>query len=108
MLSRRVPQCARDSGVGLACSEACEAQVKAVHALVEKNKKLTALAPKPYTRNAFMLALMAVTFIGFGLISKIPFMSAYLLVFGVVLLCGAALAFFNGRKVAKAALPEIN
>ena len=100
------PQCAKDSGVGLASSEACESEVKAIHALVERNKKLTALAPKPYARNAFMMTLMAVTFTGFGLFSKIPFMSAYLIVFGMVLFCGAALAFFNARKVAKATSSE--
>lgn len=55
------PQCARDSGVGLACSEACAGEVKAVHALVERNKKLIAFAPKPHFRSAVMLTLMAAT-----------------------------------------------
>ena len=40
------PQCARDSGVGLACSETCQAEIKSVHALVERNKKLTTFAPE--------------------------------------------------------------
>lgn len=100
------PQCARDSGVGLACSEACEDQIKSVHALVERNKRLTAFAPKPYFRSALMYTLMAAVFIGFGTFSKIRFMSAYLIVFGVVLLCGAVLALFNSRKIASAALSD--
>jgi len=72
--------------------------------LVERNKNLTAFAPKPHSRSAVMLTLMGVVFIAFGLISQIPFMRAFLLVFGVVILCGAALSFLNSRKIARAAL----
>ena len=96
-------QCARDSGVGLACSESCESQIKSTHALVERNKKLVAFAPKTHTRSALMLTMMAVAFIGFGIVSKIPFMSAFLIVFGAVMLCGAAFAFVNSRKIARTA-----
>lgn len=99
-------QCARDSGVGLACSEVCEGEIKSLRALVERNKKLTAFAPKTHFRSALTLTLMAVVFIGFGVVSKIPFMSAFLIVFGVVMLCAAALALLNSRKIARAALPE--
>lgn len=99
-------ECARDTGVGLACSEACENEVKSVHALIERNKKLAAFAPKPYLRNGVMSAIMGGVFIAFGLISKIPFMQAFLVVFGVVLLCGSALALLNSRKIARAAVPS--
>lgn len=101
-------QCARDSGFGLACSEACEAEVQSVHALVERNKKLATFAPKTHSRSAITLTLMAVVFIVFGLISKIPFMQAFLIVFGVVMLCAAAIALLNSRKIAKAAATERN
>jgi hypothetical protein len=47
---------------------------------------------------------MGVVFIAFALVSQIPFMRAFLLVFGVVMLCGAGLAFLNSRKIARAAL----
>ncbi len=96
-------QCAKDSGVGLACSDACESQIKSVHALVERNKKLTAFAPKPHFRSALMLTMMAAVFIGFGLFSKVRFLSAYFIVFGAVLLFGAVLALLNSRKIARAA-----
>lgn len=99
-------QCARDTGVGLACSEACEHEVKSVQALVERNKNLTAFAPKPYSRSAVTSTLMGAVFIGFGLISRIPFMRAFLIVFGMVVLCGAVVAFLNSRRIARAALPS--
>jgi len=100
------PLCARDSGVGLACSEACEGEIKSVHALVERNKKLVAFAPKPYSRNALIGVMMAAVFVGFGIFSQSHFMSAYFIIFGVVVLCGAALSFFNSRKIARADSPE--
>lgn len=96
-------QCARDSGVGLACSDKCESEVKSVHALVERNKKLTAFAPATHSRSAVMLLLMAAVFIVFGMVSRILFMKAFLAVFGIVMLCGAALALINSRKMARAA-----
>ena len=101
-------QCARDSGVGLACSETCEAQVKSVQALVDRNKKLVAFAPKTHSRNALMLTLMAAAFIAFGLFSEIRFMSAFFIVFGGLMLCGAALSFLNSRKITKTASPDNN
>lgn len=96
-------QCARDSGVGIACSEACEAEIKSVHALVERNKKLSVFAPKTHSRQAVLLAMMAVVFIGFGMFSEFRFLSAYFIVFGIVLLFGAAFSFFNSRRMARMA-----
>lgn len=95
-------QCARDSGVGLACSEKCESEVKSVHALVERNKKLTAFAPATHSRSAVILLLMAAVFIVLGMVSRILFMKAFLAVLGIVMLCGAALALVNSRKMARA------
>jgi hypothetical protein len=88
----------------LACSETCENEIKSVHALIERNKKLTVFAPKTHFRSAVMCTLMGVVFIAFGLVSQIPFMRAFLLAFGIVMLCGAALALLNSRKIARAAL----
>ena len=101
-------QCVRDSGVGLACSEACESQIKSTHALVERNKKLTAFAPSTQSRSGVMLLLMAAVFIAFGMVSRILFMKAFLAVFGLVMLCGAAFSFINSRKMARAASSSSN
>jgi hypothetical protein len=94
-------QCAKDSGMGIVCSPSCESEVKAVHALVERNKKMYVLAPKTHSRQALFLTLMAVVFVGFGYFSEFRFMSAYLIIFGVVLLCGAAFSVLNSRRIAK-------
>jgi hypothetical protein len=94
-------ECAKNSGVGLVCSDACASEVKALHALVERNKKVYAFAPKTHSRQAIFLALMAVVFIGFGLYSELRFMSAYLIAFGIVMLCGAAFSVFNSRRIAR-------
>jgi hypothetical protein len=59
------------------------------------------LAPKTHSRQALFLTLMAVVFVGFGYFSEFRFMSAYLIIFGVVLLCGAAFSVLNSRRIAK-------
>src|SRR5258707_8426915 len=88
------PQCAQDTGVGLACSEACASEVKAVHSLVERNKKVYAFAPKTHSRQAILLALMGALFIGFGFYSQFRFLMAFFIAFGVLMLIGAAVSVF--------------
>jgi hypothetical protein len=63
--------------------------------------KMYVLAPKTHSRQALFLTLMAVVFVGFGYFSEFRFMSAYLIIFGVVLLCGAAFSVLNSRRIAK-------
>ncbi len=96
-------ECAKDSGVGIVCSAACESEVRVIHALLERNKNLSAFAPKAHLRQAVFLAMMAILFVGFGLYSKYRFMSAYLIAFGVVMFCGAAFSLFNSRRIARMA-----
>ena len=99
-------QCAKDTGSGIVCSTPCESEVKAIYAMVERNKKAYAFAPKQHSRQAILLAMMAVVFIAFGYFSEFRFMSAYLIVFGIVMLCGAAFSAFNSRRVAKIAASD--
>jgi hypothetical protein len=96
-------ECARDTGVGLVCSDSCEQEVKSIHALVERNKKMQAFAPKTHSRNAIYLAAMAVLFLGFGFFSEFKFVSAYLIAFGVVMFLGAGISVVNSRRIAKMA-----
>ncbi len=91
------PECAKDTGVGMACSALCESQVKATQALIERNKRVVAFAPKTHLRSAILLTLMALVFLVFGFVTP----SVFMIVFGVVMLCGAAFAVINGRKMAK-------
>ena len=95
-------QCAKDTGIGIVCSEPCEVEVKSIHALVQRNRKMHAFAPKTYLRSAYLFLILVAAFITFGIISDSKFLSAYLTVFGVAMLCGAAFAFYNNRKIAKA------
>ena len=99
-------QCAKDSGFGIVCSTDCESEVKSIQAMLERNRKAYEFAPKTHSRNAIWLAMMALLFIVFGIYSEFRFMSAYLIAFGVVMLCGAAFSLFNGRRIAKLALPN--
>ncbi len=94
-------ECAKSSGFGMVCSATCESEVKAVHEMLERNRKMYRLAPKSHLRSAVFLALMAAVFIGFGLFSKFRFMSAYMIAFGIVMLLGAGFALLNSRKMAK-------
>ncbi len=94
-------ECSKDSGFGMVCSTTCESEVNAVHLMVERSKKVYKLAPNTHLRSAILLTMMAAVFIGFGLFSEYRFLSAYLVAFGLVMLCGAGFAFFNSRKMAK-------
>lgn len=94
-------RCAKDSGVGVVCSQACEDEVRAVRAMLERSRKMYPLAAKTHLRNAILLVAMAAVFIIFGLIAGHGFMSNYLVVFGVVMLLGAGFAAFNSRRMAK-------
>ncbi|HEY1264468.1 MAG TPA: hypothetical protein VGF06_13160 [Terriglobales bacterium] len=99
-------ECAKDTGVGIACSAACEGEVKAIQAMIVRNRKVYEFAPKTHSRNAIWLTLMAALFIGFGAFSDRGFLKAYFIAFGVVLLCGAGFSLLNSRRIARLALPK--
>jgi hypothetical protein len=94
-------RCAKDSGVGVVCSQACEDEVRVVRAMLERSRKMYPLAAKTHLRNAIVLGAMAAVFLIFSRTSEHRFLSNYLLAFGVVMLLGAAFAAFNSRRVAK-------
>jgi len=94
-------QCARDTGIGVVCSAPCEEEVKAIRAMVERNRKVYPLAAKTHARNAIWFTVLAVMLIVFGKIAGHGFMSNYLIVFGIVMLLGAAFSAFNSRRLAK-------
>jgi hypothetical protein len=62
-------QCAKDTGMGIVCSPSCEAEVKTVHSMIERNKRMYAFAPKTHSRNAIWLSMLAVLCIAFGTFS---------------------------------------
>src|ERR1700751_2305688 len=77
-------RCAKDSEVGVVCSQACEDEVRSVRSMLERSRKMYPLAAKAHMRSAIVLAAMAIVFIVFSRVSGHGFMSNYLLAFGVV------------------------
>ncbi len=91
------PECAKDSGVGIVCSAACETHAKAIHAMVERNKKVIAWAPRTHSRQAIFLGLIALVFLIYGFSTG----NIFILASGVVFLAGAVFSAINGRRLAK-------
>jgi hypothetical protein len=92
--------CAKDSGWGLVCSQQCEDEVKALKAMVERNRKMVPFAAKNSIRSAIILFAMAAVFTGFGLAIGGP-ISVYMISFGLIMLVGGGFAVFNSRRLAK-------
>jgi hypothetical protein len=101
-------QCAKDTDMGIVCSPSCEAEVKTIHSMIERNKKMYAFAPKTHSRNAIWLSMLGVLLIAFGTFSEFRFVSAYLIGSGVVMFCGAGFSLFNSRRMAKLAALDKN
>jgi hypothetical protein len=91
-------QCANDTGIGVVCSAPCEEEVKGIRAMVERNRKVYPFAAKNHFKNAIWLTAMAAVFIIFGLVSDRGF---FMIVFGAVMLLGAAFAVFSGRRMSR-------
>ncbi|HUB02824.1 MAG TPA: hypothetical protein VL983_09060 [Terriglobales bacterium] len=91
-------RCAKDSGVGVVCSQACEDEVRSVRAMMERGRKMYPLAAKTQLRSAIWLVALAAVFIAWGLISE---HGAFMIVIGAVMLLGAGFAGFNSRRMAK-------
>jgi hypothetical protein len=100
-LSDKLGDGSKDTGMGIVCSPSCEAEVKTIHSMIERNRKMYAFAPKTHSRNAIWLSMLAVLFIAFGVFSEGRFLSVYLIGFGIVMFCGAGFSLFNSRRMAK-------
>ena len=94
-------QCAKDTGMGIVCSPSCEVEVKAIYSMIERNRKMYALAPATHSRNVIWLSMLAVLFIAFGVFSEFRFLSVYLIGFGILMFCGAGFSLLNSRRMAK-------
>jgi hypothetical protein len=95
------PQCARDTGIGVVCSPACEEEVRSIRAMVERNRKAYPLAARSQSRNAIWFTALALVLIVFGIIAHRGFMSNYLIVFGILMLLGAAFSALTARRMSK-------
>jgi hypothetical protein len=91
-------ECAVDVGNGLACKEQCEDEVRAVNAIIEKNKKA-------YQLIAGVLAILGIVVLLMGLISSGIDSRERLVIdgstfFGLFVLLIALLYYRSGRKSA--------
>lgn len=93
--------CAKESGWGIVCSHACETEVQALRAMVERNRKMVPVAAKAHQRNAVILFAMAAVFIAFGATQPRSAFQNYLIAFGMIMLFGGGFAIFNSRRIAK-------
>jgi len=92
--------CAKESGWGIVCSQACAVEVQALRAMVDRNRKLVGIGAKTHQRNAVILFAMAAVFVAFGIVFRGP-ISIYMYAFGVIMLASGGFAIFNSRRIAK-------
>jgi hypothetical protein len=93
--------CAVDEGFGLACKNSCEAEVKAVWQLIERNKQVSLRTSAVYLRMAALYGLMAAFFLVFQLVVKsVPVEIEYLFNgFGVLCLVGSFFQLVNANRM---------
>ena len=96
-------ECAADVGNGIACKGRCEAEVRAIVEIIEKNKSVYQKTSSAYSINALVYALLSVPvlFFGFVIVRRSPALGYFLLMFGGVCLLGAGLTYSAGRKFVK-------
>ena len=93
--------CAVEVENGIACKDRCEAQVKAIVELVERNKTLLQKTSGAYSRLAIVFALMGLLLLGSGFFIIIGGGSRgyFLLIMGLIMVLGAILAHTSGKKL---------
>src|SRR5262245_57524308 len=95
------PECAADEGFGLACKNRCEAEVKSLWQLIERNKRVSLRTSAVYIRLAVLSGLMGIFFFGFPYVIKNLPEEIHYLLYGFGMLCwvGALLNLVNARKL---------
>ena len=94
-------ECAVDVGNGIACKEKCEAEVKAIVELIERNKTVLQKTSGAYSRSAIVFALMGLLLLGTGsfVIIRGGDGGYFLLIMGLIMILGAILAHTSGKKL---------
>jgi hypothetical protein len=94
--------CARDTPVGLVCSDRCEAEVRSIKEIVERNRKMLPVAARSHMRSAVILFAMCIIFFGFGTLQeRSSSFQLFLIAMGTVMLMGAGFAVLNSRRITK-------
>lgn len=93
-------ECASDVGNGIACKDKCEAEVKALVDLIERNKTAYQKTSGAYSNMALFLVISGALILLFGLLSfsRSAGLSSFLMLMGVSLFIGAFLCYSSGRK----------
>lgn len=96
-------RCVRDTGRGLACSDACEAEVGAINEIIERSKSIYGIgSTSRLPATGVMLNLfMAVLFIAWGLypLAKGRMAEWFLVAFGAGFLVFGILSYVRTRKL---------
>jgi hypothetical protein len=91
------PACAVDVGNGIACRDRCEAEVRALNLIVERNKTAYQKARSAYARTAAFYAALGLAFLGAGLVDWRG-MAWVLTPAGAIFLVAAYVHFTTGRR----------
>jgi hypothetical protein len=100
-------QCAQDTDHGVICSASCKQEVDSIDEMMKKSKQIYPLAAKAGFRNAIWYLLVALVFITLGVVTKVNFLSVFLIGLGVLFIMMAALTFLNSRKMSRLAKGDV-
>jgi hypothetical protein len=91
-------ECGADVPPGTACRGRCESEVAAVNLVIQRSKTAYQKAGAAYGRNALVLGICGLLFLGFGIL-PVLFSQSYGAIFMVPLGCVFLLwAFFSHRS----------
>jgi len=83
---------------GIACTSSCVDEVYKVNALINRSKNAYKTTGGAHLRNAYMLGIMGIGFIFFGLNSSITYLIWFLSVMGLTFIIGAIFSYTSYKK----------
>ena len=93
--------CARESDLGLVCSDSCEAEIRKIYRLVDRGSRAHVTTAGTYLRAAIIYGLLGTLFVIAGVVEWIyaGLVLAYFpLIGGVIFLLGAVFQYTTGRR----------
>ena len=92
-------ECIAELENGIACKNTCVEEVKALNALITKNKKAYGRTAGTFYRNAFIYGSLGMVFIVWGLTEN--YLRNFLLPAGIIFLIGAGFMVISASKYKK-------
>jgi len=93
--------CSVEVSNGIACRNRCEVEVQALDRMIQRGKTAYSTTGRLHSRSAVVLALMGGIMLLWGLASASAGGGWFLGSMGAVILLGAGLQYFNGRRFAR-------